>query len=55
MNNVTISVVNTRRTCGRYLREMATNKNTGIITNVKLQRISLLVWHLQFEMEIEKA
>ena len=45
---MTISIVNNRLRCGLYLRKIAVDKNYGVITDVKLQRISFMVWHLEF-------
>lgn len=49
-----ISIVNNRFACGRAMRKMAVDKDYGLISNVKLQRISLLVWHLEFDVELKE-
>ena len=51
---LTISKVNNRFTIGQLLRKVATDKEYGLITNVRLTKISLLVWHIQFDVEIEE-
>lgn len=48
---VTLSIVNNRWQCARALRRTATSKDFGLITNVKLQRIGFMVWHLQYDVE----
>lgn len=48
-----ITRVATRWQCGRMLHKLARSKNVGVITDVKLTRISLFIWHLQCKAEIE--
>lgn len=51
---VTISLVNNRFACGRYLRSVAVDKKWGLITNVKLTRITIFIWHLSFDVEVKR-
>lgn len=50
----TMSKVGTRFACGRTLRRTARDKDFGLITDVKLTRVSLFVWHLSFNVEVKK-
>lgn len=51
---LTISLVGPRYKCGRMMRSMIGDKDYGLITGVKLTRISLLTWHLQFDVEVKR-
>lgn len=51
---VKMSIVNNRFRCGNFIRKIATDKDYGLISNVKLQRISFLVWHLEFDVEMKE-
>ena len=51
---MTVSQLSIRFLCGVTLRKYATNTKYGPITNVKLQRISFMVWHLEFEVAIKE-
>lgn len=51
---LTYSMVNNRFKCAQTIRRTARDKDLGVISNVKLQRIGFLVWYLQFEVETTK-
>lgn len=46
---LTISATGTRFAVGRVIRRASKNDSYGIITDVKLTRVSFGVWHLQFK------
>lgn len=50
---VTISKVGTRMQCGKVLRSTSKDKDFGLITDVKLTRVSFFVWHLSFDAEMK--
>ncbi len=50
----TMTKVGTRYACGRTLSKTAKSKDFGIITDVKLTRVSLFIWHLSFDVEVKK-
>jgi hypothetical protein len=50
---VTYSIVASRFACGRMLRKAALNTDLGLITEVKLTKISFRNWHMQFKAEVK--
>lgn len=49
----TMSKVGTRFACGRTISKVSKDKDFGLITDVKLTRVSFLVWHLSFKVEVK--
>jgi hypothetical protein len=48
---VTVSAVGSRYSLAKGMKKVADDKEYGIITNVKLTKISFMTWHLEFEVE----
>lgn len=48
-----MSKVGTRFACGRTIRKVAMDDDWGLITDVKLTRVSMFTWHLSFKVEVK--
>lgn len=59
MGNTTVKIqgymsyVGTRWQCGNFVSRVAKRKDTGVISNMKLTRISFFVWHVYFDVELK--
>ena len=49
-----MSKVGNRFQCGRTIRKVSRDKDFGLITDVELTRVSFLVWHLSFKVEVKE-
>lgn len=48
---LTISLVGNRWSVGRAFIKYNNQKNLGVITDVKLTRLKMFTWHLEFKTE----
>lgn len=50
---MTVSIIAPRYKCAAVLRKVARDDGSGrtVVTNVKLTRVALLTWHLEFKAE----
>lgn len=48
-----MSYVGTRLQCGIFVSKVAKRKDTGVISNLKLTRVSWFVWHIYFDVELK--
>lgn len=50
---LTISAVGTRRAVAQVLRKTQKDKDFGLITDVKVTKVSLFTWHISFDVEVK--
>ncbi len=48
------SKVGTRMSCGIALLKLSHSKDFGVVTSVRMTRISFLVWHLQCDVKVKE-
>lgn len=49
---MTSTYVGTRRNCARLVSQYAKSKETGVITDVRLTKLSFMVWHVEFKVDL---